>query len=79
MIFMLGLLICMYDCSKSVLKHAFAFRTKVCLFGSLCLGILLLDVYTDMSSEHINTHEFKMTGMCWRLSCFSVPQPIPGA
>lgn len=52
------------------LKHAFAFRTKACLFRSLCLGILLLGVYTDMSSEHINTHEFKMMGMCLEAELF---------
>lgn len=48
---------------SSKLRYAFAFRAKVCLFRSLCLGILLLDVYTGMSAEHINTHELKMMGM----------------
>lgn len=46
------------------LKLAFAFRTKACFFRRLCLGIILLDMYTDMSSEHKNTQEFKMMGMC---------------
>lgn len=52
------------------LKHPFAFRTKACLFISLCLGILLPDVYTDMSSEHINTHKLKRIGMHFEAELF---------
>lgn len=45
------------------LKHPFAFRTRACLFISLCLGILLPDVYTNVTSEHISHQKLKRIGM----------------
>lgn len=52
------------------LKHPFAFRTKTCLFISLCLGILLPDVYPDVSSEHINNQKLKRIGMHFEAELF---------
>lgn len=52
------------------LKHPFAFGAQACLFISLCLGILLPDVYTNVISEHINNQKLKRIGMHFEAELF---------